>query len=230
MSKVKYIANLMILPLHTLFPAINFFQGTQSPLCLKHKCQSKQNTFQICITFHSKFNDFYKSDQCSHAGHTEVQKKSGKIPGPFQAYLAVLVLAKDRDNSAVWSRVCVHVVILNHAHHCWGVEVRDPHFQEGEVWLVLEKKRWRMEIVPAILVFVSGLCYIDEHFPCKTPSLTYTVIRIVAGTVQFFYLIAVSTSFYTTHNLCLLHLPLEGEKIKRWGGRGTKLGTATTKP
>lgn len=87
-----------------------------------------------------------------------------------------------------------------------------------------------MEGVPVFLLFGSGLQHIDEHFPCKTPSLTYTNTRIVTGTVHFFNPIAVSTSFYSTHNLCLLYLPLEGERSECWRGRGTKLGTATSKP
>lgn len=84
--------------------------------------------------------------------------------------------------------VHVHVVILYNAYHHWEVEARDPHFQEGGVWLVVGKKMWHMEDVPVSLFFGSGLCHIDEHFPCKTSSLTYTaVIRIVAGTVHFLY-------------------------------------------
>lgn len=79
------------------------------------------------------------------------------------------------------------------------------------------KKRQHMEVVPPILFFVSGLCHADEHFPWKTPCLTCTVvIRIVAGTVHFFYFIAVSTSFYSNQ--------ISAFCISYWKGRRESIG------
>lgn len=125
-------------------------------------------------------------------------KEFRNIPDHFQAHLVFLVLAKDRVNFAQ-SRA------MSACPRCFSIPCTSslgggskasslPRRKGG---LVVGKKRWHTEGVLAILFFVLGLCCVDEHFPCKTPALTYTVvIRIVAGTVHFFSLIAVSSKLF----------------------------------
>lgn len=80
----------------------------------------------------------------------------------------------------------VHVVILYHAHRPWGMEARDPHFHERGAWLLVGKRRWHMEGMPALLFFILGMMSI---FYAKHPILhnnNTVVIRIITGTAHFF--------------------------------------------